>query len=591
MTPAPLKILWKLLSGLPRLSLEHYPLGMRTLLLSGLALTLACGLPAQDAPVVDGSTKDAATLRKWLSDYRAGAIRMASQGQVVEAEINRAREVMFGVARHDTLSAAQLLFQVATAKPKLTGSAATSSDQAAFHGEMRAFQIRTMARNFLTRMENAAVEDWLLGLAQKKSRGNEYKDAASKAGAALRILAGRTSPKAKEALLRGCRSFKPEVRVQAVNAISSAATIGLVPHFIELVRDKEPYVRIAAVNGLGRGLREHTDETLHRTIEPKAATLRDQAIKVLGGILLRDRVWQVRAAARENLAQLKTKHAIPVLIQGLKAELSRKKDPWSLDIRLHRTLEALTGIKMPLGQVQTWQAFWKKEAGTFKFAPQGTKAGDKDAKNSKYDKFFNLELDSNRVLFIVDFSGSMVENITLKTKGVGTGAAGSSRTTTKSRLVVEELKKIVMTLKDGDLFNIIVFGDDVRPWRADKKGRPALVKMNDGHRDDLLGGYLDNLQPSGLTNLYDALESALSIGGRGLHDKYYGLGYDTLYVLSDGAPTTGKITDTKEILRVVRETNGLKRLSINTITFGNLNQLIFLKTLAAENGGRHIHID
>jgi hypothetical protein len=148
-----------------------------------------------------------------------------------------------------------------------------------------------------------------------------------------------------------------------------------------------------------------------------------------------------------------------------------------------------------------------------------------------------------------------------------------------------------MTLKDGDLFNIIVFGDDVRPWRADKNGRPALVKMNDGHRDDLLGGYLDNLQPSGLTNLYGALEAALSIGGRGLHDKYYGLGYDTLYVLSDGAPTTGKITDTKEILRVVRETNGLKRLSINTITFGNLNQLIFLKTLAAENGGRHIHID
>jgi len=565
---------------------------MRTAMPFQTVLILALGsLPAQEPEVADPAAQDGATLSAWLRDYKAGSIRLASKGQVVAAELNRAREVMFGVARHDNIAAAQLLFKVATVKPEPPGGSATSSDQMAFFGEMRVFQVRTMARKFIAGMQSQAVEDWILRMAQKKQGSGEYKDAASKAGAALRVLAGRTSPKAKEALLRGCRSFKPEVRVQAVNAISSAATLPLVPHFMELVRDKEPYVRIASVNGMGRGLREHTDETIHSSIEPEVAKLRDQAIKVLGGILVRDRVWQVRAAARENLATLKTRHAIPVLIAGLKAELGRKKDPWSLDIRLHRALEGLTGIKMPLGQVRTWETFWKKESATFKFAPSGTKAGDAGAKDSKYDKFFNLELDSNRVLFIVDFSGSMVETITLKTKGVGTGAVGDSRTTTKSRLVVEELKKIVMTLKDGDLFNIIVFGDDVRPWRADKSGRPALIKMNDGHRDDLLGGYLDNLQPSGLTNLYGALEAALSIGGRGLHDKYYGLGYDTLYVLSDGAPTTGKITDTEEILRVVGETNGLKRLSINTITFGNLNQLLFLKKLASQNNGRHIHID
>lgn len=564
---------------------------MASLIKFGLVLILACGLLAQDPAASDEFAQDAATLRKWLSEYNSGAIRLASRGQAVDAEVNRARQVMFGVARHEKLSAAKLLFEIATVKLELPGGSATSSDRVAYLGEMRVFQVRTMARDFITKMESDAVEDWLLKVAQSKQSGNDYKDAASKAGAALRILAGRTSPKAKEALLRGCRSFKPEVRVQAIHAISSMATLSLVTQFMQLIRDKEPFVRIACVNGIGRGLREHTDETVHSTIKPAVATLRDQAIKVLGGILVRDKIWQVRAAARENLAQLKTKHAIPALIDGLKAELARTKDPWSLDLKLHKALEALTGIKMPVGQVKTWQMFWKKEAATFKFAPKGVKAGEKGAENSKYDKFFNLELDSNRVLFIVDFSGSMVENITLKTKGVGTGAVGSSRTTTKSRLVVEELKKIVMTLKDGDLFNIIVFGDDVRPWRVQKNGKPALVKMNDRHRDDLLGGYLDNLQPSGLTNLYGALEAALSIGGRGLHDKYYGLGYDTLYVLSDGAPTTGKITDTEEILRIVRETNGLKRLTINTITFGHLNQLIFLKKLAAQNGGRHVHIE
>ena len=36
-------------------------------------------------------------------------------------------------------------------------------------------------------------------------------------------------------------------------------------------------------------------------------------------------------------------------------------------------------------------------------------------KETRYDKFFNLQVESNRVLFIVDFSGSMVETITLQT--------------------------------------------------------------------------------------------------------------------------------------------------------------------------------
>ena len=547
-------------------------------------------LPAQGETADGEYAADVGTLRKWLSDYTSGAIRIASKGQLITRETDRARKVLFGVARHDNLPGAKLLFQIATLNLEPPGTSTSASDKAAFYDEIRLFFVRTLAREAIAGMAGEEVEDWLLRTARSKA-GGEFKDAASNAGAALRILAGRDSDKAKESLLRGARSFKPEVRVQAVNAMSMAATLSLVPHFFELLRDKEPYIRIACINGLGRALKAHTDETIHQTITPEVASLRDQAIKHMGKLLLRDRVWQVRAAARENLAMLKSKLVIPVLIAGLDAELRRKKDPWSLDIRLHQALEGLTGLKMPRGQASTWQQFWRKEGATFKFAPAGKKAGDEGAKNSRYDKFFNLELFSNRVMFIVDFSGSMIENITLKTKGVGTAGGGGSRMTTKAKLVVDELKKMVMTLKDGDLFNIIVFGDDVRIWKTAKDGKPALMKMNDGLRDELLGGYLDNLHPAGMTNLYGALEVALGLGGRGLHDNYYSAGYDTLYVLSDGAPTAGKITDTAEILRVVREANALKKISINTITFGQLNQLRFLKKLAEENGGRHVHIE
>jgi HEAT repeats len=562
---------------------------MRTWLLTALLSIAASSVSAQDDDESTELAGDKHALITWLRDYRQGAVRMVSRGRLVEAEMDRARKLIMGVSRHDSLDAAKLLFKIATLQVEQPGTSRSSTSKVDFFGEIRITAIRSMARKNIAGMHAQEVEDWLLTVARKK-KGGDFKSVTNPAGAALRILASRPSPKAKAALLAGCRSLKPEVRVQAVNSLSMNATIELVPHFLDLVRDKEPYVRIAAFNGLGRGLAAHTDETIHKKIDLKVAKQRDAAIEVMRKAMLSDRVWQVRAAARENLAALKSKFVIPALIDGLRAELGRKKDPWALDIRLHRTLEGLTGQKMPVGQTRIWEDFWKKEAATFAFAPAGMKVAD-TKKKSKYEKFFNLELESNRVLFVVDFSGSMIENITLKTKGVGTAASGGERTTTKARLVVEELKKMVMTLKDGDLFNIIVFSDDVRMWRPGKDGRPALVKMNDELRDDLLGGYLDNLQPAGMTNLYGALDMALGIGGRGLHDKYYGLGYDTLYVLSDGAPTKGKVTDTKEILRIVRERNALTRLTIHTITFGFLNQMIFLKKLAIENGGRHIHIE
>ena len=561
---------------------------MRTSILTALLAATACPMPAQADSGTSEFTKDKQALRSWLKDYKVGAIRLVSKGQVVEAEVNRARKLMMGVSRHDNLEAAKLLFEIATLQVEQPGTSRSSTSKVDFLGQIRITAIRSMARKNIAGMNAQEVEDWLLATAKKK-KGSGFKDAANAAGAALRILAARPSAAAKEALLEGCRSFKPEVRVQAINALSMTATIELVPHLFGFVRDKEPYVRIAAFNGLGRALAPHTDETVHKKIDLQVAKHRDAAIDVMGKAMISDRVWQVRAAARENLAGLKSKHVIPALIEGLKAELSRKKDPWALDIKLHKTLEGLTGQKVPTGQVRIWEQFWKKEGATFKFASADAKPTDK--KDPKYEKFFNIELESNRVLFIVDFSGSMVEDITIKRKGVGTASAGSKRSTTKAKLVVEELKKMVMTLKDGDLFNIIVFSDDVQLWKARKDGRPALVKMNDEMRDDLLGGYLDNLQPAGLTNLYGALEMALGFGGRGLHDKYYGLGYDTLYVLSDGAPTTGKVTDTKEILRIVKERNALTRLTIHTITFGILNQMIFLKKLASENGGRHVHIE
>jgi hypothetical protein len=399
------------------------------------------------------------------------------------------------------------------------------------------------------------------------------------------VLGGHPSVEAQLELMRAARSLAPELRVLAVNAMAKDATLELLPTLLDLLHDGEPNVRIAACNAIGTALQPHVDETLGKKPTAEVVATRDAANTKLEELLVKDPVWQVRNAAAFALANEKCKVVVPLLIHGLEAELGRKKDPWAMDVRLHKLLEGLTGQSVVRGSVEPWQAFWKKEGPTFAVRPAGQ--AERKPSDDKYGKFFNLEIESDRVLFVLDFSGSMAEPVTLKTKGT---AASGGQTMTKAALVVQELKRLIMSLPDGALVNIIVFSDSVRVWRQDN-GRPALVKLDDAARDDLISNFLDSLRPNGPTNLYDALDKALEFGGRGLHDKYYGAGFDTLYVITDGAPTVGPVVDKDEIRRRVRETNQLRRIAINCITFGDKNDTDFLGPLATENGGRHIHVE
>jgi hypothetical protein len=333
-------------------------------------------------------------------------------------------------------------------------------------------------------------------------------------------------------------------------------------------------------------MQPHVDESLGKKPTGDVLATRDQVIASLTEILVRDPVWQVRSAAAFSLATMRCKPVVPALIKGLEAELGRKKDPWAMDMRLHRLLEGLTGQTVVQGAIGPWKDFWRIEGPMFAVAPK-PEPGKEPKKSNKYEKFFDLEIESDRVLFVLDFSGSMAETVQLKGRST---VAQAGKPITKAALVVAELKKLVMSLPDNALINFVVFSDEVRVWR-EEGGRPALVKLTDETRDDLLGNFLDSLRPNGPTNLYDALDKGLGFAGRGLHDNYYEAGFDTLYVITDGAPTAGAVTDKLEIRRRVREANQLRKIAIHCVTFGDKNDTDFLKPLAEENGGRHIHIE
>ncbi len=540
-------------------------------------------LPSPEDPVQAADIQAFAT---WLQQYKSGAFRLAKDGKLDDDAIARLDAQMAMLAQWNTLAAARMLFEAASIEPRPSGGG-SSTELLDYQRELQPWRVQALACKHLRTMTGEGILPWLLQILSAPGirAGKKNQDQAN-ATAVLRILGGHQSVEAQLELLRACHTLPIELRVQAVNAMAKDATLELVPTLLDLLRDSEPNVRIAAANALGTALQPHVDESLGKQPTGNTLVLRDQAIGKLEELLVRDQIWQVRSAAAFSLAIQKCKPVVPALIHGLEAELNRKKDPWAMDVRLHKLLEGLTGQTVVRGGIAPWKEFWAREGASFTVKPK-TNAGETPPVANKYEKFFNLEVESDRVLFVLDFSGSMAEPVQLQAKVTG---AKPGEPTTKAAIVVSELKKLVMSLPDGALVNLVVFSDEVRIWRQEG-GRPALVKLDDEARDDLLGSFLDSLRPSGPTNLYGAMNAALDFGGRGLHDKYYAAGFDTLYVISDGAPTVGEIIDKDEIRRRVRQANQLRKIAINCITFGDKNDTDFLKPMAEENGGRHIHVE
>lgn len=559
-----------------------------------LAMASCCEAPAAKTLVTcaqDPEPQQAdpgMAFRSWLVSYKSGAVRLQKEGRTDTDAIDLLEQQMTAVAKRNTLSDAQLLFEAAVVQPQIAG--ATSAIEAMdFQRELQAWRVQGMAQRALRTMTQSNILPWLLEKLRKKGlRAAAANQEQAEAIAVFRILAGHPSIEAKLELMQACGSMPNELRVHAVNAMARDAELDLVPTLLDLLRDREPNIRIAAANAIGTAMQPHTDETEGNTPTGEALTKRDLAIKQLESLLVRDKIWQVRSAAAFALATMRCKAVIPSLIKGLDAELKRKQDPWAMDVRLHKLLEGLTGQSVARGGIAPWKQFWQAEGASFAVRKKPA-PGEEKQQNDRYKKFFDLNIESDRVLFVLDFSGSMAEPMELKVEGTTAGGAAGTKTT-KAELVVKELKQLVMSLPDGALCNFIVFSSDVQIWRAEGE-RPALVKLDDESRDDLLGNFLDGLRPNGPTNLYDALQAALGFGGRGLYDKYYGAGFDTLYVITDGAPTAGPITDKLEIRKRVREANNLRKIAIHCITFGDKNDTDFLKPMAEENGGRHIHIE
>jgi HEAT repeat protein len=327
--------------------------------------------------------------------------------------------------------------------------------------------------------------------------------------------------------------------------------------------------------------------------------------------------WEVRVICIDSLSATKdkdlVKHASKLLkdpdkrvaISAVRALLDRAtpdvieplyKDLGTAEGRLQDdiadALARLTGVNFGVNPTQ-WESWWAQKKSTMKTLQPLTaeqlvelKTKEKEQITQSTPLYFGLRIRSDSIAFLVDCSESMNEEYKpagaapepAVAKGKTTVAKkaepepGAKRGTTstakarkkrpgwKSRLDVakKELTEAISRLPEGQVLNVIRFNSLLSDFCATVFPETQQTKTPPGLNPDVRTKVIDYVKASkaeGLTNVLGAVREAF---------KYPQV--DTIYLLSDGAPTVG-VTDRDELLRELDRMNRRRKVKINAISF------------------------
>ena len=293
--------------------------------------------------------------------------------------------------------------------------------------------------------------------------------------------------------------------------------------------------------------------------------------KALDGLLdlLKDDAWTVRSAAIQALGEIGQKGAVGPLIDQIEKEDGRLREDCA------QALSKLTGQRF--GQVPSaWRKWWEEHKGEYGEAGKPLGGHPPDKTGDPGSGYYGIPITTNRAIFILDVSGSMSKSTTNAAADPGAGEMS------KIDMAKKELTRVLTGFDPKGAFNVVVFNDAVKRW---KDGLVPATKANKEDAKSFVGA----LSAGSSTNIYDALELAFRMTGMGATDKNYDLAADTIFLLSDGSPTTpdGQMDDWMKIIRAVREWNRLKRIKVHAIGVGGHNAA-FMSMLASENGGEYV---
>jgi HEAT repeat protein len=382
---------------------------------------------------------------------------------------------------------------------------------------------------------------------------------------------------ASDALVAATKDADAGARIAAIEALARFGGEGVLACLLALAAGDDEESAVAALGSLelSGGDDARVLELARAALAAsKPVALRLQAARLLGArrdaaaakallSFLDSSDWLLRAAAVAAHGRIRAKEAIEPLIARLDAENGR------LRFDVARALFDITCLDLGTDG-RKWREWWKANGATFEVPPEP--APWKDGGGTTEVAYHDIPVVSRRIVFLLDVSASMAE--AMDASRVASGPDGGPSGNTRLDFCKWELQKTIRRLPKDTKFNVVTFETGTHPWR------PALATAT-GPAKAEAEGFVERQQPVGSTNLFDALELAF-------RDPEA----DTFYVLSDGQPTKGGLTNSAEILDRVRRRNAVRQVTIHTISAGELTAVTdnLLKKLAEQNGGRAVSL-
>jgi hypothetical protein len=227
--------------------------------------------------------------------------------------------------------------------------------------------------------------------------------------------------------------------------------------------------------------------------------------------------WRDAARARALARALDPPRAVPILIEALAAWERRTRTGAGsrrIEAELVGELQRLSGRGMG-AEPESWTAWWQAvRSGHIALPAEIAAAGGQTSSAT----FFGLHAVTDRVLFVVDRSGSM-------RTAFGTGGR------TRHEEAIDQLLRFLKQSGEDTRFSVAVFGSEGKAWRT------RLATATDGNLA-LVRRWLERNEPDGETLLFEGLRAGLGLDSRG-RLALERCEADTVIVLCDGATTEG----------------------------------------------------
>jgi HEAT repeat protein len=517
---------------------------------------------------------DAAELQKFFHDVRDGTIRRmaleAMQRQKTPGTAELALETVkqVNVLPTDRAHAASVLVAAKGAK------AADDLIEVALQQATTQWQLRGAIADLLVALNDPAVNKKLLALVGQGKPHEQW----------FALLATRHLVAGDEKLLKKVRATlddkDSELRRVAIRIVGEQKDAGAADLLEkELKKPKDPGDAAPIILALSR-IRAGGDKAAEwekRLVEISKEDDRDRRNAALQALLevgdkkhvplfaerLAHPDWTTRMLALQSLEKLRDRDSVGAIIARMPKESGR------MLLEFAGTLFRLTGEPHDDNAV-VWKRWWDdggKDAPLVTPEDLEKKIADREKKRlqqtTSAPRFFGVKIESHDVAFVVDVSGSMAEQLeTTKIDG---------KSATRLEVVKQELVKSLRGLDASALFNLITFSSGVTKWKE------GVVALSDKTRAEAID-YVGHLGSRGGTNIYDALQAAFA-------DPKV----DTIFLLTDGEPSQGGVTDLQLIREHVARLNETRRVRIHCIGVGG--DFPLLEWLAQDAGGTYVKFD